>query len=120
MNFVMSVVLAITLMWGGCLSCANYFRAPAKVAGRCCHTDGSCKDKPGSPKSTSDCNIQQAALSNAKALDAALQPTLVSAIPQASFIPRAALFQAQREFPAIPPDRGTPPDLNLLYSIFRI
>jgi hypothetical protein len=120
LNFVMSTVLAVTLIWGGCLSCSNYFRLPAKAAGSCCNPHGGCKDKPGSPKSARECNIQPAALTSAKALDSAIQPSNVSVILPVDFIQLTISSRYHAGFPAALPDRGSPPDLNLLHSVLRV
>jgi hypothetical protein len=54
---VLSVVLCATFLWGGCVSCEQYFMFPGKRLG-CCNKSGQC-ERPGknSPKPEKrDCN----------------------------------------------------------------
>src|SRR5438067_10242355 len=44
-NFGMSFLLAVTLLWGGCLSCSQYFMFPNAKAG-CCKPASGCGKVP--------------------------------------------------------------------------
>jgi hypothetical protein len=119
-RYVMAALVTVTLIWGGCLSCSQYFVSPIKTAKACCDPHGGCKEKPGSPKSTRECNIQPAVLAKVKVLNAALQFSLISAALPAQ--PGQFITQSRRpaDFRFALTDRGSPPDLTLLHCVFRI
>ena len=54
---LLSFVMTATLMWGGCVSCDQYFMFPGKQQ-PCCNKAGKC-ERPGKNQSTAekrDCN----------------------------------------------------------------
>jgi len=116
----MAAVMTVTLIWGGCLSCSQYFRPPAKAAGSCCDPHGGCKEKPGQSKAKRDCNLQPVALASAKSSGAAIQSSLAFMVLSAESTLLRATTQWHAALPIVPPDRGSPPDLNVLHSVLRI
>jgi hypothetical protein len=46
-NAVLSLLLLATFMWGGCVSCEQYFMFPGKQRA-CCNKSGRCQ-RPGKP-----------------------------------------------------------------------
>jgi hypothetical protein len=118
-NCAMTLMLLVTLLWGGCLSCAQYFMFPGLTAKDCCAPSSHCKNRPA-PASASDCNIQAVAMTHQQAipdhaanLTAAATPVLSAVVPVgpavAAIVTRASLISPD------PPD-----DLALLNSVFRI
>ena len=116
-RYVMSALMTITLVWGGCLSCSQYFVSPMKA---CCDPHGSCNRKPGTPKSTRECNLQPAVPASAKAPEAAIQVSLASAILPSELAQFATSNRRHADFSTALSEPGSPPDLNLLHSVLRI
>jgi hypothetical protein len=115
-NLGLSLVLVVTLAWGGCVSCSQYFMFASSRAG-CCHPSGHCGKVPTTPASK-DCHIQPLALTKTDRTPG--QPSLptvaAAAVPvaaeQASVLPGRPL--------AFVPLQASPPDLCTLHSVFRI
>ena len=63
-NLAMALVLAATMLWGGCLSCSQYFML-ASAAGKDCCEPGKCKKTQSKPSAQDECTIQQVALKSA-------------------------------------------------------
>jgi hypothetical protein len=120
--FGMALMFMATLLWGGCVSCPQFFMFPFGAEKICCKTLGTCGQAPSSNKASAEqCRIQPAALAVAPAL-----PQHVSVLlPWHLIVPcdthnsrwklqfgtrRQVLFFIQ----------GSPPDLRLLHSVFRI
>ncbi len=116
-NIGLSLLLLATLLWGGCLSCPQYFMFPASHGG-CCNPAGHCKNAPAPAPASRDCNMQAVALP-AVSLDAAahgllplsLAPVVASAVP-------APVLAAPPS--AFGPPHASPPDLSRLHSVLRI
>jgi hypothetical protein len=120
-NIAFSFLLVVTLLWGGCLSCPQYFMFPDSHGG-CCHPTGKCEQHPGKedparPPASSDCNIQPIALAPATP-DAAAHPVLAIAIAPAILTSVPANVLASSPIELRP--HGPEPDLSLLHSVFRI
>jgi hypothetical protein len=115
-NLGLSLVLVVTLLWGGCLSCSQYFMFPSSHAG-CCNPTGHCGKTPQTP--AKDCHIQPFALTKTfsgttaqSALPVVALPVTIAAANQASaFGTRLLAFFSPQP---------SPPDLCLLHSVFRI
>ena len=115
-NLGLSLVLVVTLLWGGCLSCSQYFMFPSSHAG-CCDPAGHCGKTPQAP--AKDCHIQPLALTKTfstttaqSTLPAVVLPVTMAAANQPSvFGTRLLAFFSPQP---------SPPDLGLLHSVFRI
>lgn len=57
----MALVMVVTLLWGGCLSCSQYFMFPKAIAKHCCLPTGHCKNVPAR-QTEQQCNRQAMAL----------------------------------------------------------
>jgi hypothetical protein len=115
-NITLSIVLVATLLWGGCLSCSQYFMVPSSRAG-CCNPAGHCGKIP-QPQSK-DCHIQPfAPTKNSPDVTAplTLMPLALSTDPTTS----DQLHLSSTRSPAFFVAESSPPDLCLLYSVFRI
>jgi hypothetical protein len=116
-NIGLSLLLVMTLLWGGCLSCPQYFMFPNSHDG-CCNPAGHCKQDPAHRPASKDCNIQPIALETG-AIDMAAHPALpIAIIPVALLTADASVHGAPLlEFL---PSHESPPDFSLLHSVFRI
>jgi hypothetical protein len=117
----MVLLLTATLLWGGCLSCAQYFMSPVAVAGHCCKPSGECRKAPNSSSPAKDCAIQAFALAQTVVTPDHAAVLLASAVAAPDSVPVLTPSQIH----AIPDlkaagSRGSPPDLNLLHSVFRV
>jgi hypothetical protein len=125
-SYVTTLLLTASLLWGGCLSCSQYFMFPVSGARHCCMPSSGCKDNKDSnnkPKKSpssqpQDCTLQQIVI--------AKQVTAVDRIPNVVFLPLTPLLETSNAL-SLPPqairilsDPGSPPDLHLLHSVFRI
>ena len=117
----MALLLMATLLWGGCLSCAQYFMFPSMSAKICCMPSGECKkEKHSKPSSPEECRIQPLAFAKAAAT-----PERVSilsgfmALSAQAPTPPASLLADFREKTCLA-YQASPPDLCLLHSALRI
>lgn len=119
---MLSLVMVATMMWGGCISCPQFFMFPTKASKGCCQKNGQC-DR-GS-KSTPD---KSAPAKECKRMP--LEP-IGSDPTHGTFVLAAELTTAVVVSPVIAvlssgPHRETPvlehspPDLNVLHSTFLI
>jgi hypothetical protein len=120
-SFAMAVVLTATLLWGGCLSCAQYFMFPSISAKTCCMPSGHCEDKGSKPSSNEECRIQSlsAAETGPVPAGASIPVSFVDSLPAlapASTVPLRLAAWGR----AISPNQFIPPDLCLLHSVFRV
>ncbi len=113
------LLMAITLVWGGGLACAQDLMPLAKVAHDCCK-HGSCKSKPGTAPTSRECNLHP---SNVPAATVAVVPVAPSdalaLLPGLGYQVPSAIRHGRHSAMAtlhIPP----PPDLNLLHSLLRV
>jgi hypothetical protein len=57
-NSLLSLLLVATFLWGGCVSCEQYFMFPGKQLHACCNKSGQC-ERPGKTPAKpekQDCN----------------------------------------------------------------
>lgn len=111
---LLSLLLLTTLVWGGCLSCEQYFMfAGAK---RCCAPDGHCKTKtPTQKNSGREC--RQIDFDHQKSAD------LRADMPVVAFVPVDLPLLAVKTLAtwrAASPVEPSPPDLQILHSTFKI
>jgi hypothetical protein len=113
----MTLMLMATLLWGSCLSCAQFFMFPRTASKVCCLPSGKCK--PHSKQSPpEECRLQPMAAKDAQSiekptatLDSSL-PLKLPSSPMGAWLSDAPARQFEQQ--------GSPPDLSLLYSVFRI
>jgi len=117
----MSAILLATMLWGGCLSCAQYFMFPALTAKHCCMPSGECKKTPAKPSAPEECKIQPVSFRNGAVEQdhGTFLASSVTALPLArDWSPALPHGATAITLPLV--DQGSPPDLNLLYSVLRI
>jgi hypothetical protein len=119
-SFGMATVLMATLLWGGCLSCAQYFMFPSMGAKACCTPSGECKDRPSRPSSQEECRIQPLALAQAPTTpERGSTLSSFAALPALATKSTVALRLGVWD-KAFPANLTSPPDLCLLHSVLRI
>jgi hypothetical protein len=120
-SFGMAIVLMATLLWGGCLSCAQYFMFPSVGAKACCTPSGECKDtRPSRPSSQEACRIQPLSLTQAPMTpERGSTPSSFAAAQALDTNSTIALRLDVRDH-ARSADQSSPPDLCLLHSVLRI
>lgn len=62
--FGVTFVLMAALLWGGCLSCAQYFMLLSAGNQACCHSAGKCGESAPKTHSLAQCQVQPASLSD--------------------------------------------------------
>ena len=114
-NSLLSMLMLATLVWGGCISCSEYFMWPS--AKSCCSPNGRCKTKtPSSPQESSR-ECKQIAFDHQKTIDHHVELPMVAAVT--IDLPYRAIASWERWQSAVPVD-PSPPDLEVLHSIFLI
>jgi len=108
------LLLLTTLVWGGCISCEQFFMWPS--AKTCCGANGQCKTKkPQPPQSSREC--KQIAFEHQKSVDLPIDLPVVAVHPS-DFLPRIAeSFTRWSYLPVIEP---SPPDRQALHATFLI
>jgi hypothetical protein len=111
---LLSLLLLATLVWGGCISCEQYFMFGG--AKSCCSPNGHCKTKTPTPQNSNrDC--KQIAFDHHKSLDLHMDlPAMAVAKLELPAHPIATL----EPWPGRDPIEPSPPDLEILHSTFRI
>ncbi|MDQ1473166.1 MAG: hypothetical protein QOJ99_4646 [Bryobacterales bacterium] len=115
---LLSLLLITTLLWGGCISCEQYFMLQG--AKDCCNPDGHCKTKaPANQGPGREC--KQLAFDHHKALH--LVDVDLSVVAILRIEPPLSPLYAGRAFPRrheVAPADPSPPDLQVLHSTFLI
>src|SRR5262249_39163713 len=112
-NLFLCLLLATTLIWGGCISCEQYFMLGA--AKDCCNPHGHCKKKStGNTSISRDCS--QIAFEHQNGIDSHIAPAVSVGLIE---LPLPTVSPLQRVHWTVPMD-SSPPDLQLLHSTFRI
>ncbi|MFL6452211.1 MAG: hypothetical protein ACJ746_31780 [Bryobacteraceae bacterium] len=111
---LLSLLLLATVVWGGCISCEQFFMWPSVKT--CCGANGKCKTKKSQPSQSSrECN--QIAFHDQKSVDVHADLPVV-ATHSSDFLPRIAEpFTRCSRLHVIDP---SPPDLQALHSTFLI
>jgi hypothetical protein len=115
---LLSLVVTATFLWGGCVSCEQYFMFPGKRQ-PCCNQSGQCErpsKTPGGPEKQ-DCNrlpLQRGDHGQIVPLPAIL-PAAVA--PQVPLFFSATLLRADDFEALVDP---SPPDLQALHATFLI
>ena len=111
---LLSLLLLTTLVWGGCISCEQYFMWPG--AKSCCASDGHYKKKTPAQK-TSGVECKQMALEHQKSVDLHIDLPVVAVAPFQVPLPA---IQAMTTWRGVSPVEPSPPDLQILHSTFLI
>jgi hypothetical protein len=113
---LLSILLLATLVWGGCISCDEYFMWPG--AKSCCAPDGHCKTK--SPPSRQDPGRQckQIDFDHQKSVDHHVDLAVVTAAVQLGLPVRTV--EAFARWQGLTPMEPSPPDFQVLHSTFLI
>jgi hypothetical protein len=114
-NALLSLLLATTLVWGGCISCEQYFMWPG--AKSCCSPGGHCKTSKIPGKQSPDRPCNQIAFDHQKSVDLHIDLPVVAIVR--TELPLAT-FTAQALCRGCEPIDHSPPDLQLLHSTFLI
>jgi hypothetical protein len=95
---------------------------PVSAARQCCHPSGDCKQAPAKTQSPSPeaCTFQQVTITRVATPADAPQTRFVTPEARPSTIALLAAAHYAPRATAVSPDWESPPDLNLLYSVFRI
>jgi hypothetical protein len=116
---LLSLLLATVLVWGGCVSCEQFFMWPQ--AKTCCTADGHCKTKaPVKQSSTTEC--KQIAFDQNQSFDLHCTLPVVSGSFKSMVPPVFSVPFSERPDQACAQARatGSPPDLQILYSSFIV
>jgi hypothetical protein len=119
------MILTATLLWGGCLSCSQYFMFPSAGEKSCCNPAGECIPAPNSQSdrqpSSQECFIQPVELSGVPSTleHASIVLSSAAILPVQSFHLAPLPLSGLRETPQYS-EAVSPPDLCLLHSVFRI
>ena len=113
-NSILSLLLLTTLVWGGCISCEQYFMFGG--AKRCCAPNGQCKTKVPAPQS-SDGKCKQIAFDHQKSVDLHIELAIVAVVNIDLPARAVELLERRQGAELIEP---SPPDLQILHSIFLI
>lgn len=111
---LLSLVVAATFLWGGCISCEQYFMFPGTHQ-PCCHKSGQC-ERPGrnsSKPEKQDCNrlpLERTAAAHIP-MPAVLQAPIAPPVDQ---VADSVLHRLE-----VPPD-PSPPDAQALHATFLI
>jgi hypothetical protein len=112
---LLSVLLLATLVWGGCISCDEYFMWPG--AKTCCSPEGHCKTKNPPSRQDPGRQCKQIDFDHQKSVDQHVDLAVVAAVQVALPVPPAETFP--RWYGANPIEHS-PPDLQVLHSTFLI
>lgn len=112
------MLLLTTFMWGGCVSCDQYFMWPGAKA--CCAPGGRCKDQtkdkgPAQKNSGRECN--QIAFDHQKSFDLHIDLPVAATI---AFVRPMYTAEPLADWRGATPVEPSPPDLLIVNSIFRI
>jgi hypothetical protein len=113
-NSILSLLLLTTLVWGGCVSCEQYFMFGG--AKRCCAPNGHCKTKVPAPQS-SDGECKQIAFDHQKSVDLHIELPIIAVVK--IDLPTRAVELLERWHGAELIELS-PPDLQILHSTFLI
>ena len=112
---LLSLLLVTTLVWGGCISCEQYFMWPG--AKTCCAPDGHCKTKKAPAKQDSARECKLIAFDHQKSIDHHIDLAVVAAVAVDLAIRSVEAFERWHGTSPIEP---SPPDLQILHSTLLI
>ena len=111
---VLSALVVVTLLWGGCISCPQFFMFPT-AAKSCCNKDGKC-ERPTKTAPVKECKRmpfepQASGMAHSGLVAAIVEEAPVMPVPVG---PSMAVY---RDPATVEP---SPPDLNVLHATFLI
>lgn len=109
---VLSLLLVVTLFWGGCVSCPQFFMFP-KADKSCCNKAGQC-ERPTKNAVAKECKRMPLESQAFASMDVSL-----AALP-ASMEPVAIAALVSTRHRDLPDPHYSPPDLTVLNSAFVI
>lgn len=112
-SLLLSLLLLTTLVWGGCISCEQYFMWPS--AKGCCSPNGHCKTKAPSQKPDREC--KQIAFDHHKSANFHVELQVVAGVGIKAPVCGIEALERWRGANLIEP---SPPDLQILNSTFLI
>ena len=119
-SLAVTVLLIAILLWGGCLSCSQFFMLPTSGLQHCCKATGHCRGKvPAHSPSSRECAIQPIALGRIVP-DTGLNANFTVAVAPMPMVLHLPALQLSGPAKVITVDTGPPPDLCLLHSVFRV
>ena len=111
---LLSLLLLTTLVWGGCISCEQFYMWPNVKS--CCGANGRCKTKKSQDSQTTR-ECKQIAFEHQKSVDLQVDLPIIGA-PPPDLLPRIAEpFTRSSRLQVIEP---SPPDLQVLHATFLI
>jgi hypothetical protein len=111
---LLSLLLLTTLVWGGCISCEQYFMFSG--AKSCCSPDGHCKTKKPPTKQNPARECAQIPFDHHKSIDHHIDLPFIGAAVEI-VVPVSAVESVWHGFSLVEP---SPPDLQVLHSTFLI
>jgi hypothetical protein len=112
-NIALSFLMVITLLWGGCIACEQFFMFPG-ASSKCCNKSGQC-ERPNKSQPKAECNRMPLALQSGSHVELALPAV---AFVMAAAAPRSVV--RLRIAPAEIADEHSPPDLHVIHSVFLL
>jgi hypothetical protein len=112
---LLSLLLLTTLVWGGCISCEQFFMWPGSKT--CCARDGRCKTNRAPAKQNSDRECKQIDYDHHKSIDHNVELPIVAVVKVDPLISVSEGVERWHDAVAVEPSA---PDLQVLYSIFLI
>jgi hypothetical protein len=112
----LSLLLLATLLWGGCVSCPQFFMFP-KAEKDCCNKAGQC-ERPSKTAPVKECKRMPVETHGFASVHAELAAAVPATAPEA-LVPSITvrLLPSHADSPQLEP---SPPDLNVLNSTFLI
>jgi hypothetical protein len=112
----LSLLLLVTLMWGGCISCPQFFMVP-KAEKSCCDNAGKCKRQKDSPVQK---ECQRMPL-EPPSIGGAHHTVAVAILPATALevLPLPVVVAHSTHWEPLPLDHS-PPDLQVLNATFLI
>ena len=114
-NSLLSALMVITLLWGGCVACPHFFMFP--TAKKDCCKAGHCERSKSQKTSPAECKRMAIEVSRTLHLVAAELPILPVAF--GDLLPRIQPDQRTPDDPFTPVEHS-PPDLQALNATFLI
>src|SRR3954470_15592611 len=109
-NLLCSLLLVSTLVWGGCISCEQFFMLPG--AKSCCAPNGRCKTKTApTPQTGPEC--KQIAFGHQKSVDLHVDLPILGVVASDSPLHVSEPLTGRSDLDPVDP---SPPNLRLLYS----
>src|SRR5262245_29195253 len=115
---LLSLLMIVTLLWGGCISCPQFFMFPtAKAEKSCCQKNGQC-ERPTKSAPAKDCKrlpLEPQGFASAHLELAAAADVLDTIIVLPQFDATSLAYHHE-----ITASEHSPPDLNILHATFLI